>query len=354
MELNLAIDSSNLRQVLMDYHIQVRESITKIKQIPKLADTSKINKIFIFGMGGSAISGDLANCIIKNIYPEIDIPIYVIREYDIPVFLDNASMVIAVSYSGNTEETLSAFNYSRERTSHLLGISSGGNLETICKENNIHHIQIPSGFQPRAALGYLFFSVLNFILFNFCRICTLSRTTIEEQIIADMLEEKSKKYAEPTDDNIALGYAKQLLGKVPVVYSSSSVLGIVNIRFRGQIQENAKTLAFGNFIPEMNHNEINSWKYPADLLHHFFNIYLIDKSDHPQVQKRIHATKEMIDKSNPNSIILQSNEDSLFSRIFDLIYLGDWISYYLAILNNQDPTPVPVITEFKKIISNNN
>jgi glucose/mannose-6-phosphate isomerase len=82
-------------------------------------------------------------------------------------------------------------------------------------------------------------------------------------------------------------------------------------------------------------------------------IYLLDKSAHPQVKRRIAATKDIIDKSNPNSIILESEEDSLFSRIFDLIYLGDWISYYLAILHNQDPTPVPVITEFKKIISNN-
>ncbi|HPD33077.1 MAG TPA: bifunctional phosphoglucose/phosphomannose isomerase [Candidatus Kapabacteria bacterium] len=354
MELNFQVDSSNMRQVLADYHFQVRESIAQIKQLPKFADSSKINKIFILGMGGSAISGDLANSIIKNIFPEIDIPIFIIREYDIPNFLDNCSLVIAISYSGNTEETLSAFEYSRKRTNHLLGIASGGTLENLCKTNNIPFIQIPSGYQPRAALGYLFFNLLNFLLLNFCKICTLSRTTIEEQIIADLLEEKSKVYSQLTDDNPALNTAKKIYGKIPIIYSSSNVLNIVNIRFRGQIQENAKYLAFGNLIPEMNHNEINSWKFPKEFLENFFIIYLLDKSDHPQVQKRIFATKDIIDKSNPNSIILQSNEDSLFSRIFDLIYLGDWTSYYLAILNNQDPTPVPVITEFKKIIATNN
>lgn len=352
MELNFSVDSSNMRQVLADYHLQVRESIAKLKQLPKLPDTTKINKIIIFGMGGSAISGDLANTVIRNMYPEIGIPIFVYREYDIPPFLDNSSMVIAISYSGNTEETLSAFEYSRQKTSHLLGISSGGTLSEICNKDNIPHILIPSGFQPRAALGHLFFNLLNFLLFNFCKICTLSRTTIEEQIIADMLEEKAKKYMDPTDHNPALQYAKQIYGKIPVIYSSSNILGTVNIRFRGQIQENSKSLAFGNLLPEMNHNEINSWKFPGNYLENFFILYLLDKSDHPQVKKRIYATKDIIDKSNPNSIILESDEDSLFSRIFDLIYLGDWISYYLAILYNQDPTPVPVITEFKKIISN--
>ena len=353
MGLDFSVDSSNMREVLANYHLQVRESIAQIKQLPKLPDTSKINKIFIFGMGGSAISGDLASNILKNVYPEIDIPIFIIREYDIPNFLDSSSLVIAISYSGNTEETLSAFEYARQRTSHLLGISSGGALSEICNANNIQHIKIPSGFQPRAALGHLFFNLLNFLLFNFCKICTLSRTTIEEQIIADMFEEKGKKYIEPTENNIALQYAKQIYGKIPVVYSSSNILNIVNIRFRGQIQENTKHLAFGNVLPEMNHNEINSWKFPQEFLDKFFIIYLLDKSDHPQVKRRIAATQDIIRKSNPNSIILESDEDSLFSRIFDLIYLCDWISYYLAILYNQDPTPVPVITEFKKIISNN-
>lgn len=353
MVLDFSVDSSDMRQVLANYHLQFREAISQIKQLPKLEDTSKINKIFIFGMGGSAISGDLANNILKNVYPEIDIPIFVLREYDIPNFLDSASMVIAVSYSGNTEETLSAFDQARQKTNHLLGMSSGGTLAGICSSNNIPFIKIPPGFQPRAALGHLFFNLLNFLLFNFCKICTLSRTTIEEQIIADMLEEKGKKYSDPTEDNLALKYAKQIYGKIPVVYSSSNILSIVNLRLRGQIQENSKNLAFGNLLPEMNHNEINSWTFPEDYLDKFFIIYLLDKSDHPQVKRRITATQEIINRSNPNSIILESHEDSVFSRIFDLIYLGDWISYYLAILYNQDPTPVPVITEFKKIISNN-
>jgi glucose/mannose-6-phosphate isomerase len=286
-------------------------------------------------------------------HPEIDIPITIVRNYSIPNWVDSQTLAIAISYSGNTEETLSCFTQAANKTSHLIGIASGGQLKELCMGKNIPFVEIPGGFQPRAALGYLFFTVLNVILVNFCKICQVSKAMIEFQILADFLEEKGKNYSEVNSDNYALQIAAKLVGKIPVIYSSSDVLDIVNLRWRGQIQENSKNLAFGNFLPEMNHNEINSFQNPANLLDTFVLIFLSDKSDNPKNIERLNATRKLLGERCPTTLHLESHEDMFLIRLFDLIYLADWVSFYFAILNNEDPTPIPLISELKKIMSGN-
>jgi glucose/mannose-6-phosphate isomerase len=212
---------------------------------------------------------------------------------------------------------------------------------------------VPGGYQPRAALGYLFFTILNVILTNFCKICQVSKALIEFQILADFLEEKGKSYSQVNLGNRALQIAQKIFGKIPVIYSSSDILEIVNLRWRGQIQENSKNLAFGNFLPEMNHNEINSFQNPGGILDDLALIFLSDKSDNPKITERIMATKQLLSERCNTVELIESHEDMLLVRIFDLIYLADWVSYYLAILNNEDPTPIPLITELKRIMSGN-
>lgn len=206
------LDKSEMEKILIDFHKQIRYSISQITLYPKIADCTKINKIVIFGMGGSAISGDLTRNYISINHPEIEIPITVIRNYNIPSWLDSQTLVIAISYSGNTEETISCFTQALQKTSHLIGIASGGQLKEICSERKLPFVEIPGGYQPRAALGYLFFTVLNVILLNFCKICQVSKAMIEFQILADFLEEKGKQYTQISEGNSALKIAKQILG----------------------------------------------------------------------------------------------------------------------------------------------
>ncbi len=347
------LDKSGMRQIILDFYQQVRKSNSRIPELPKISNTRDIDKILILGMGGSAISGDLVRNYIDANHAEIEVPIFVTRNYIPPRWIDSKTLIIAISYSGNTEETLSGLQTASLITKHIIGITSGGSLEEVCKQNNYPIIKVPGGFQPRAALGYMFFNLLNFILLNFCVICTVSKTAIEEEIIADFLENKGKQYNEVNENNEAIKLAMQLYNKQVVIYSSSNLLDVVNLRWRGQIQENAKNLAFGNFFPEMNHNEINSWLHPNEIVSKSVILFLKDKKDDPRIQSRILATKHILATKVSYCEILESNEDIPLLRLFDLIYFADWVSYYLSILNNQDPTPIPLISQLKQIMQDN-
>lgn len=347
------IDKSGMRKIIADFHTQFRNSIHNISTYPKIADASKISKVVIFGMGGSAISGDLARNYISVLHPEINIPITVVRNYNPPNWIDSSTLVIAISYSGNTEETLSCLQQSMKKTKMIAGIASGGQLQKICLENELPFLNIPGGLQPRAALGYLFFAVLNFLLLNFCIVCQVSKSMIEFEILADFLEEKSKLYSKIDDSNYAIKIAEKIKDKTAIIYSSSDVLDVVNLRWKGQIQENSKNLAFSNLLPEMNHNEINSYVHPENNLKNMALIFLEDKSDNPKNISRINATKSILMEKCPVTELISSQEDMFLLRIFDLIYLADWVSFYLAILNEEDPTPIPLISKLKNIMSGN-
>ncbi len=346
------LDLSDMMGVIANFHNQVRNSIDLLKSAPKIQDCYRIKRILIAGMGGSAISGDLARSFIAKNHPEINIPIIVLRNYDLPNWVDEHTLVICISYSGNTEETLSVVEQAKLKTSNIIGIASGGRLLEICTQNSIGFTQVPSGMQPRAALGYLFFAVYNLLIANFCKVCTISKSMIEEQMLADYLEAKSKEYGNLGDNNAAINLAKEIHNKQVVIYSSSDVLDVVNLRWRGQLQENSKNLAFGNLVPEMNHNEINSFKYPKTIIDNTFFVVLIDKNEHSSNRKRLETLCKILSEITPNLKVIESKEDMPIIRLFEFIYLADWVSFYLGILNGQDPTEIELITKFKQIMSN--
>lgn len=345
------LDRTNMMEVIANFHQQIRNSIEYLKNTPKIDDSYRIKRIIIAGMGGSAISGDLARSYIDKNHPEISIPIFILRNYDLPQWTDQHTLVICISYSGNTEETLSVIHQAKNKTPYIVGIASGGKLAEFCIDNNINFIQIPGGYQPRAALGYLFFAVYNFLISNFCKVCTISKSMIEEQILADFLQVKAKEFAKINDSNFALNLAKQNHNKQVIVYSSSDILDAVNLRWRGQLQENSKNLAFGNLVPEMNHNEINSLKFPKNIIENSYFLILVDKNDHPSNRKRLEILHKIILEITQNIQVIESKEEMLLVRIFDLIYLADWVSFYLAILNGQDPSDIELITKLKQIMS---
>jgi glucose/mannose-6-phosphate isomerase len=311
---------------------------------------SKARKILILGMGGSAIGGDLVRSYIESFHDHGGVDIQVYRSYTPPA-VDAKTTVIASSYSGNTEETLTGYESIRENAGQVLVMTTGGQLAEMADADRVKKIVLPSGLQPRAAMPYSFFPLLYTLavkseLFG-QEVREETERGIEETIA--LLEKLGKKYgAGPKDSNPAFALAQKINGNVPVIYSSSDHLDTVNLRWRGQIQENAKYLAFGNLLPEMNHNEINGWTHPKELVGKFYAIFLRDKDDHPRTQVRLDITKRMIGKTAAATQDIRSQGDSLLARMFSLIYLGDWVSYYLAVLNGTDPSPVPVIENLKK------
>lgn len=341
-------DPSDMYSAILNFPRFAREGVEIGRNSPSLSK-GKARRIVVLGMGGSAIGGDLLRSYIQS-FPEAGgVDIHVSRGY-VPPQVDAKTTVVASSYSGNTEETLAAYDVTRGAGQTLV-VTTGGRLNELADENRDKKILLPGGLQPRAALAYSFFP----LLYNLAVRSELFGAEVREETergideAIALLEKLTKKYsAGPAGSNPAFALAEKINGNVPVIYSASDRLDTVNLRWRGQIQENAKHLAFGNLLPEMNHNEINGWQHPEEMVGKFFAIFLRDRDDHPRVAARIDITRRIIAKSASGTQEIRSQGESLLARIFSLICLGDWTSYYLATLNGVDPMPVPVIENLKK------
>lgn len=296
------------------------------------------------GLGGSAIGADLAR---SYIAADAQIPVFVNRNYTLPNFVCEDTLVIASSYSGNTEETSSAYREAVSRGANIIAITSGGKLEKAARRDDIPCLIIPGGFPPRCALGYSFFPLL----------AILARIGIikdQAQSIDDAIHNLRKLrnsrigYKVPHNNNPAKKISAQIFGKFPVIYASSERIDAVVTRWRGQLAENSKTLSSGHLFPEMDHNEIVGWENPEKVLKECVAIILRDAADHPRISKRMDVTKNLLKKDKVKVIEVFSCGPGLLARIFSLVYIGDFVSFYLAILNGIDPTPVKKITMIKK------
>lgn len=301
------------------------------------------HNIVLAGMGGSAIGGDLVRSYLAF---ELKCPFFICRSYLLPEFVDKKSLVFVSSYSGNTEETLSAYREAKKRKAKILAIASGGKLLEKCKRDGFPFITIPGGFQPRAALGYSFTPVL----VTLSRLGVISDKTVELKITAKHLEKRRAEYAldRKSSQNKAKRLALSLYRKIPIIYSSSDYFDAVGYRWKGQLCENSKVLAFNNYFPEFNHNEVVGWKVLDQIRDKLAVVVLKDRENHPRIQRRMQIIKWIIKREKVKVIEIESQGDSLLSRILSLIQLGDFTSFYLAILNRVDPSPVKVIDYLKK------
>jgi glucose/mannose-6-phosphate isomerase len=254
------------------------------------------------------------------------------------------TLVIISSYSGNTEETISAYKDALKRKARILCISTSGEVAKIAKKNKNPRIEIPPGLSPRAALGYSFFPLL--VVLNRLGLINSKDREIKETI--QLLKNKSELYRNPeSSDNATLKLAERLKGRFPVIYSPAEHLDTVNLRWRGQIAENAKQLSSGHVLPEMNHNELVGWNVLKELMQGMHVIFLKDLGTHKRVAIRENITKQIISQYAGEVTDVASEGKGLLARVFSLIYFGDWVTLYLAILNTVDPEPVAVIDYLK-------
>lgn len=302
--------------------------------------------LIVAGLGGSAIGGDLARSVAL---PLLKVPLIVTRDYDLPGFVNASSPVFACSYSGNTEETLSAYQQARRAHAPIVCITSGGKLREMADADSCPVICLPPGLPPRAALGHSLTALL--AAMQSMRIIPSLAESISETV--GLLSKLRERYgsANPQSSNPAKRLAHSLGGKVVAVYGSDRIMGAVAFRWRSQIEENAKNLAFHHVLPEMNHNELVGWRYPEVAVRRIGVVLLRDKGDHAQVQRRLDLTREVILGRGAGVHEVWSEGDSLFARIMSVLYLGDFLSLYLAYLNHTDPTPVQVIDSFKLKLS---
>lgn len=305
---------------------------------------AQYKNIIFAGVGGSAIGADLVRSYVAD---EARIPIFVNRNYTLPGFVDEDSLVIASSYSGNTEETLSAYDDARSKRAVLFAITSGGELERRAKRDGVPYIIIPAGLPPRCALGYSFFPTL--VLFTKLGLIEDRSKNIDTMVcLLKDLRDKRMAQGVAEKKNIAKSLARALHLKYPIIYGGQDHIDAVVTRWRGQFAENSKTVSSSHLLPEMNHNEIVGWENPKKLLKDFIVIMLRDSGDHHRTAKRMDISKTIIEKNDVRVIEVSSIGKDLLSRIFSLIYIGDFVSFYLAILNKRDPTPVESVTYLKE------
>lgn len=330
-------DTQNQFQVLKDTYKQIEYTLNN--SYPELKfSNNDFNKIIISGLGGSAISGDLLKNFLKD---ELNIPVVVNRNYFLPSFADERTLLITSSYSGNTEETISSFNDGLKRGCKIISISTGGELEKLSSEHLIPFIKLQKGFQPRYALGLSFFTLLK--VFEKLK-CIQDQSKIVEKIIS-LWRKRADDYS--SEENLAISVAQQLIGFIPVIYSASDYTNSVGYRFKSQLNENSKVHSFHHEFPEMNHNEIIGWETHQQKTLHTKVIYLLDETYHPQIKKRFQIVSEFIKKSEVEIISLESQEKDFKVRIMDLIFLVDWISFYSGVLRGFDPSEIDYINLLK-------
>lgn len=341
-----AYDSNDMYSVLCDFPGQIRTGLDIGNTVPLTGlDTRAIRAMLVCGMGGSGIGGDVLRMVVAD---KARCPIVVNRDYQLPAWVDAHTLVVVMSYSGGTEESLAAFDAARDRGAACVVVTSGGALLDRAEAQGVPAAIIPGGLAPRCALGYLFAPLL--MIAARCDLFDIQESALRA-LVSD-LDRLAKRFADYTDDeNPAITIAEALHDHLPVFYGAQYPLEAVLQRWRCQIEENAKNLAWSNVLPEMNHNEIVGWERQPDLLQRICVVVLHDRDELPQLRTRLDVTLDIIRPLAGNVLEVYAEEEELLSRILGLIYLGDWVSFYLAVGTGVDPFPIANINRLKDALA---
>jgi len=302
----------------------------------------KPQTIVIAGMGGSAISGELLKDWTRD---KITVPIEVSREYFIPAYADKNTLVLVTSYSGETEESLSAFLDATKRKCMTVCISSGGTLQKFAEKLGVPHLCVPAGMAPRATLPYLFMPLP--ILLE--KMGLVSDVTPEISETTNALRQVSDANSpeNPLKDNVAKSFASNICGTIPVVYGFGFYRAVAQ-RLKTQFNENSKVPAKWEVFPELNHNEIVGWEKHGELTKILSAILIRDKAEPAEVRSRIEITKTLLQPAASKTLEVWAQGESALAKMLSTIVIGDFTSVYLAILRKIDPTPVKTIDLLKK------
>ena len=318
-----------------------REAWRKAMLLELPQDYSNIDRVMILGMGGSAIGGDLISRLIVN---EAKIPMSVNRGYHLPAYVNEKTLFIACSYSGYTEETLSALGQALDINARCMVISTGGKLKEIAEEKHLPLFTFDYDAQPRATLPFSFMAIF----------CTLQRLGVIGDKSADIaetikiLEQLSQQLdiTVPVEKNQAKQMAEKLYGKFIFIYGSE-ITSEIAYRWKTQFNENSKNWAACESFSELNHNTIVGYQFPADFAGEALIIVLRSSLISKPILARYQATCRVLEQSKIKHSIVDVGGENALAQMLSLVLLGDYISYYLAILNEVDPTPIETIDKLK-------
>jgi glucose/mannose-6-phosphate isomerase len=334
------VDRSDMLGDLVKTPDYCRDAIKRARQV---IVPEKVNPkhIVVVGMGGSAIGGEILHDWLRDTLPT---PIEVCRDYTLPAYVNKDALVFVNSYSGNTEETLTAFLAAIRRKCTVTAVTSGGQLESFCKKLRVPHTIIPSGLQPRVAIPYLFFPLP--VLMEKMGIISGIDDELEEAI--QILERVAKANAPdvPTKNNRAKQLATELMDTIPVVYGFRQYSSIAQ-RLKAQFNENSKVHSKSEVFPELNHNETVGYEAPESLTKKMSIILIRDPQEPSEIRDRIETTTNLVFSRANKVLEIMAEGKGKLAKMFSVMCVGDFASVYLAILQNKDPTPVNIIDMVK-------
>jgi glucose/mannose-6-phosphate isomerase len=342
----MAVDSLGFGDALASLPEQLAAAHEVAGKVPAAAlpDAAAFDRIVTLGMGGSGIAGNVLQAIGTATLP---VPVTVLKHYRTPAFVNDRTLAFALSYSGDTEETLEMARGALAAGATLVTISSGGELAQLAQDSGSLHVPCPDDIlMPRLALGALV-APLVVVLFRMGMLPEAHAGLLRAQAQLARRRDQCKPSVEG-DRNPARELARKIGRTIPIVYGSGGLGAVAAMRWKQSVNENAKAPAFWNEYPELDHNEVCGWGQHGDVTRQVFTLVELRHGlEHPRLEQRAAATRELIEEALVQVLAVDAEGEGRLAQLLDLVHLGDWASYYLALDNDVDPGPIDAITQLK-------
>jgi len=326
-----------MKDLVAAFTLHLREAMEIGSKAVLTKSAHPIRNVLVTGLGGSGIGGTIVAQVMEK---QMGVPLLVNKDYFLPNFVDQHTLVIVSSYSGNTEETLQALDAAMTKGAKITCVTSGGKIGAIAKEKGLDLVTIPGGMPPRACFGYSFTQIPYILQYHGLISDDFRKDLADCVTLLDKEEDRIKKEA--------FSLAESLIGKLPVIYCEARYEGVA-VRFRQQINENSKMLCWHHVLPEMNHNELVGWteQHPEAVV-----LMFRCEDDYYRTQKRMEITRDVVKKYGARYIEMPAMGETQLQRSLYLLHLGDWVSWYIAEIKNIDATEVRVIDFLKNELAN--
>ena len=336
------VDPTGLRYRLRTFPLQCRAAWDESLTFDLPGDYNQAKRVLVVGMGGSAIGGDLLADLASL---EDSPPIFVSRDYRIPRYVGEDTLVLACSYSGETEETLSGFRQALSQGARIVAVTGGGTLAAEAEKHHVPLFTVEYESEPRSALGYSFIVPTVLLM----KLGLISDKTEDFQEAVEVLERLVPELAEdsPSRSNLAKDIALALLNRLIVIYGAGIFSGVAR-RWKTQFNENSKVWAFFELLPEAHHNSVVGYSLPVEVRDHAFALLLRPGLLHARMYPRYQVTQELLKKESIPQRAVEGRGESALSQMLSTILLGDYISYFLALLQGENPSPVAAIGYIKE------
>ena len=336
------VDPGGMLESVAGLPEQCRQAWRAAQTLTLPPDYAQIDRILILGMGGSAIAGDMFRVRLQR---ESAVPVFNVRQYDLPPFVDGRTLIIASSFSGNTEEALSAFDQALATPAKKLAITAGGKLLATARANGIPVFSYEFGGEPRAALGWGLMPLLA-ITQKLGLMTGVDRDVDEAITVMESLRGEIGADA-PASDNAAKRLAQRLHDRLPVIYGAGPLTEVAH-RWKTQLNESSKVWCFFEELPELHHNATVGIELPARIARATTVVMLRSSSLlHPRVRLRYDWTRQLLEKAGVDSVTVDTQGKSALAQIMSSVLFGDYVSGYLALLYGVDPSPTAVIAELR-------